>query len=312
MKNCISCSQSINDEAVFCPLCGTPQQPEAVQKAGNPITAGAFLRIFRPSFFGSFEKMKVKADTRDKLIVNFLCLSHDITDDEITELNTAFDIMLNQPQAEYSLSNESKATYTLTNKVKIVIENEKFRYSFTSDFLLDLIKKWVNYESYDSMETFFGVIWLLALLSVLDGQYSEEKALLFSRIKNLFPVSRKLFLMHIKNIAVSHTGASAYGNISGSTGIFLNALLAYLSDTMQKTYAADTPVDTMLADIPEDFDFYACVEDTIQKLCVLETNIQQLEQSEGKYADIKAQIEQLAAEERKLTDLLPGFTYQKF
>lgn len=199
MKNCISCSQSINDEAVFCPLCGTPQQPEAVQKAGNPITARAFLRIFRPSFFGSFERMKVKADVRDKLIVNFLCLSRDITDDEINELNMAFDILLNQPQAEYSLSSESKSNYTLTNKAKIIIENEKFRYSFTSDFLLDIIKKWVNYEAYDSMETFFGVIWLLALLSVLDGQYSEEKALLFSRMKNLFPISRKNFLTYFKN-----------------------------------------------------------------------------------------------------------------
>ena len=295
MKNCISCSQSINDEAVFCPLCGTPQQPEAVQKAGAPITARAFLRIFRPSFFGSFERMKVKADTRDKLIINFLCLSHDITDDEITELNMAFDILLNHPQAEYSLSNESKATYTLTNKVKIVIENEKFRYSFTSDFLLDLIKKWVNYESYDSMETFFGVIWLLALLSVLDGHYSEEKALLFSRMKNLFPISRKNFLTYFKN-----------------PRMYLGSVISLYAELFGISLESNNDPNTLVNNIPEDFDFYACVEDTIQKLCVLETNIQQLEQSEGKYADIKAQIEQLAAEERKLTDLLPGFTYQKF
>lgn len=295
MKNCISCSQSINDEAVFCPLCGTPQQPEAVQKAGNPITARAFLRIFRPSFFGSFERMKVKADTRDKLIINFLCLSRDITDDEITELNMAFDILLNHPQAEYSLSNESKATYTLTNKVKIVIENEKFRYSFTSDFLLDLIKKWVNYESYDSMETFFGVIWLLALLSVLDGHYSEEKALLFSRMKNLFPISRKNFLTYFKN-----------------PRMYLGSVISLYAELFGISLESNNDPNTLVNNIPEDFDFYAYVEDTIQKLCVLETNIQQLEQSEGKYADIKAQIEQLAAEERKLTDLLPGFTYQKF
>lgn len=295
MKNCISCSQSINDEAVFCPLCGTPQQPEAVQKAGNPITARAFLRIFRPSFFGSFERMKVKADVRDKLIVNFLCLSRDITDDEINELNMAFDILLNQPQAEYSLSSESKSNYTLTNKTKITIENEKFRYSFTSDFLLDIIKKWVNYEAYDSMETFFGVIWLLALLSVLDGQYSEEKALLFSRMKNLFPISRKNFLTYFKN-----------------PRMYLGSVISLYAELFGISLENNNDPNTLVNNIPEDFDFYACVEDTIQKLCVLETNIQQLEQSEGKYADIKAQIEQLAAEERKLTDLLPGFTYQKF
>ena len=295
MKNCISCSQAINDESVFCPLCGTPQQPEAVQKAGNPITARAFLRIFRPSFFGSFERMKVKAETRDKLIINFLCLSHDITDDEITELNTAFDMLLNHPQAEYSLSSESKSNYTLTNKAKIIIENEKFRYSFTSDFLLDIIKNWFNYESYDSMETFFGVIWLLALLSVLDGQYSEEKALLFSRMKNLFPISRKNFLTYFKNSKMYRSSV-------------IDLYAAFFGISLEN----NNDPNTLVNNIPEDFDFYACVEDTIQKLCVLETNIQQLEQSEGKYADIKAQIEQLAAEERKLTDLLPGFTYQKF
>lgn len=295
MKNCISCSQSINDEAVFCPLCGTPQQPEAVQKAGNPITAGAFLRIFRPSFFGSFERMKVKADVRDKLIVNFLCLSRDITDDEINELNMAFDILLNQPQAEYSLSRESKANYTLTTESKIIIENEKFRYNFVSDFLLDIIKKWANYESYDSMETFFGVIWLLALLSVLDGQYSEEKALLFSRMKNLFPISRKNFLTYFKN-----------------PRMYLDSVISLYAALFGISLESNNDPNTLVNNIPEDFDFYACVEDTIQKLCVLETNIQQLEQSEGKYADIKAQIEQLAAEERKLTELLPGFTYQKF
>ena len=84
--------------------------------------------------------MNIKETSRDKLIVNFLCLSRDITDDEINELNTAFDIMLNQPQVEYSLSRKSKANYTLTNKAKIPIENEKFRYNFISDQILDIMK----------------------------------------------------------------------------------------------------------------------------------------------------------------------------
>ncbi|MGP1595100.1 MAG: hypothetical protein ACTTH8_07650 [Treponema sp.] len=295
MKNCISCSQAINDESVFCPLCCTPQQPEAVKKVAVPITARAFLRIFRPSFFGGFERMNIKETSRDKLIVNFLCLSRDITDDEITELNTAFDIMLNQPQVEYSLSRKSKANYTLTNKAKIPIENEKFRYNFVSDFLLDIIKKWANYESYDSMETFFGVIWLLALLSVLDGQYSEEKALLFSRMKNLFPISRKNFLTYFKN-----------------PRMYLDSVISLYAALFGISLESNNDPNTLLKNIPEDFDFYTCVETIIQKLCVLETNIQQLEQSEGKYADIKAQIEQLAAEERDMTNLLPGFTYQKF
>ena len=299
MKNCISCSQAINDESVFCPLCGTPQQPEAVQKAGNPITAGAFLRIFRPSFFGSFERMKVKADVRDKLIVNFLCLSRDITDDEINELNMAFDILLNQPQAEYALirmeNDGANVSYVLSNKAKITIENEKFRYNFISDHLLDIIKK-----EKTPLENFFAIIWLLALVSVLDGQYSEEKEMLFSRIKNLFPISREDLLRHQEKNKNAH---SIYGRFFA---VARSASFAYEDEVV------DDFENIQSTDIPEDFDFYACVEYTIQKLCALETNIQQLEQSEGKYADIKAQIEQLATEELKLTDLLPGFTYLKF
>ena len=307
MKNCISCSQSINDEAVFCPLCGTPQQPEAVQKAAVPITARAFLRIFRPSFFGGFERMNIKETSRDKLIVNFLCLSRDITDDEINELNTAFDIMLNQPQVEYSLSRKSKANYTLTNKAKIPIENEKFRYNFISDQILDIMKNWSTDESGDSIKTFVWCIWLLALLSVLDGQYYEEKSMLFSRIKNLFPISREYFLQHQEK---NNGNVQPYRALETSSVIGLYAALFGIC--LENDNDNENDPNTLLKNIPEDFDFYACVETIIQKLCVLETNIQQLEQSEGKYADIKAQIEQLAAEERDMTNLLPGFTYQKF
>ena len=223
--------------------------------------------------------------------------------------------MLNRPQAEYALirseDDEANVSYVLSNKAKITIENEKFRYNFISDHLLDIMKNWFSDKLYDSIETFVWVIWLLALLSVLDGQYSGEKSMLFSRIKNLFSISREYFLQdqEKKNASVQLCSALLSSARIARTLSSLSHFGASIADNKQ---ALDSSEDIQTINIPEDFDFYACVEDTIQKLCVLETNIQQLEQSEGKYADIKAQIEQLAAEERKLTDLLPGFTYQKF
>ena len=53
MKKCISCNQDIEDGAAFCPLCGKPHEGEARKKLS--ITERAFLRLFRPSFFGGYQ-----------------------------------------------------------------------------------------------------------------------------------------------------------------------------------------------------------------------------------------------------------------
>ena len=80
----------------------------------------------------------------------------------------------------------------------------------------------------------------------------------------------------------------------------------------EENYAPDTPVSTIVNDIPEDFDFYDCVEEKIKKLCALESDIQKLEQSEGKYTEIRSRIEKLTEEEREQIAILPGFEYSKF
>lgn len=56
--------------------------------------------------------------------------------------------------------------------------------------------------------------------------------------------------------------------------------------------------------IPKDFDFYTFVESTILKLCDIESKIQQLEYSEGRYL--------LIEQERNLLDILPCFSYSKY
>ena len=65
-------------------------------------------------------------------------------------------------------------------------------------------------------------------------------------------------------------------------------------------------------EFPPEFDFYALVEERTKALCDLEYKIQELEHSEGKYSEIANKIEELARQERSLTEKLPGFTYEKF
>lgn len=305
MQKCTSCKQDINDDAVFCPNCGVSQNRETAPHTAFPIKKDAFIRLFRPSFFGGLENTSIQHSKKIKLLIDFLSLSRPLADEETNELNAAFDILLNNAKNEYTTKQQT--VYRITPEDKPAIENEKFRYNFMSDNILDQMKKYTNRQ-----QELYAVIWLFALLAALDGHYSDEKMMLFSRIKNLFPVSREHFLMHIKkSIVVSRTGASAYGDISGGIAKFFGSLYAF-SDTMQKTYNADTPVDTMLADIPEDFDFYDCVTGKIQQLCTLEAEIQKLEQSDGNYTEIKKQIAILEAQEREIIAILPGFEYSKF
>ena len=297
MKKCITCGHDISDEAAFCPNCGASQNENVVQKTTAPITANAFLRIFRPSFFGSLE-YRIARKT-DKLLLNFLCLTRDITDEEINEINRAFDILLNNASEEYTLN--TRRNYKLSGEDRIPIENEKFRYNFISDKLLDTIKSPTlkNERIY--------VIWLFALLSALDGQYSDEKAMFFSRIKNLLPVSREDFLAYVEQSVSTIPTVSLCYSISK---LFRTTMTA--EAFKEENYAPDTPVSTIVNDIPEDFDFYDCVEEKIKKLCALESDIQKLEQSEGKYTEIRSRIEKLTEEEREQIAILPGFEYSKF
>lgn len=305
MKKCISCKQDINDDAVFCPNCGVSQNRETAPQTAFLIRKESFIRLFRPSFFGGLENTSIQHSETIKLLIDFLSLSRALTDEETDELNAAFDILLNNATNEYTI--KRRPIYRIASEDNPAIANEKFRYNFISDNLLDQMKQYVA-----AQKELCAIIWLFALLAALDGHYSDEKMMLFSRIKNLFPVSHEHFLMHIKqSIVVSRTGASAYGDISGGIAKFFGSLYAF-SDTMQKTYDADTPVDTMLADIPEDFDFYDCVTGKIQQLCTLEAEIQKLEQSDGNYAEIKKQIAILETQEQEIIAILPGFEYSKF
>ena len=303
MKKCIKCGHDISDEAAFCPNCGVSQNEGTLQKTSVPITANAFLRIFRPSFFGGLEN-RIRTLTTEELLLNFLCLTRNITEEEISEINKAFDILLNNASKEYTLN--SRPNYKVSEEQRISIEDEKFRYNFISDRLLDTMKKYTSEK-----QILCDIIWFFALLAALDGQYSDEKVMFFSRIKNLFPVPREDFLAHIEQSASTIPKIQTDGLVLPSMHLFFSNVLG--SEVLkEKNYASDDPVSTMVNDIPEDFDFYDCVGETIKKLCTLESDIQKLEQSEGKYAEIRNRIEKLTAEEREQTTILPGFVYNKF
>lgn len=306
MQKCISCKQDINDDAVFCPNCGVSQNRETAPQTAFLIRKESFIRLFRPSFFGGLENTSIQHSETIKLLIDFLSLSRALTDEETDELNAAFDILLNNATNEYTI--KRRPIYRIASEDNPAIANEKFRYNFISDNLLDQMKQYVA-----AQKELCAIIWLFALLAALDGHYSDEKMMLFSRIKNLFPVSREHFLMHIKqSIAVSHTSASYGDALTVFFNLLISGKLYDSADTMQKTYNADTPIDTMLADIPEDFDFYDCVAGKIQQLCSIEAEIQKLEQSEGNYAEIKKQIAILEVQEREIIAILPGFEYSKF
>ena len=322
MKKCISCQQEIDDGAVFCPLCGAKQDAE-MAKLTFPVTERAFCRIFRPSFFGG---LQINRDTMYGFMNGFLSLTREMTGDEITAVNHAFDTLLNNASDEYSLSDERKkyeasyGKYAIDGAKRIQIESEKFRYNFVSDTIFHTMEQF--YKTSRGVGTkHYGNVWLFSLLSALDGNYSDEKLMFFRRMKNLFPVTREQFL---ESIAPSEGRYNSNDDMNSIFGLFrlisgmeavseinlgYNGSISYKTDSGE---SGETSVENLKGQIPEDFDFYALVEKKTKALCETEYEILQLESSEGKYDDIADKIAELARKERELTAFLPGFVYQKF
>ena len=316
MKKCISCNQDIEDVAIFCPFCGKPQDGEA--KKHFAITQRAFLRVFRPSFFGGYQ-----ASTESLLMftAEILSLSRALSETEISEVNRGFDTLLNSAAKEYNLSVQRKTNYALTDEYFVDVDNEKFRYNFVSDKSIRRLEKYYKSNEGAVGANHFGNVWLFALLCALDGNYSDEKQMSFARIKKLFPVSCADFL---KVVATEYNRYDSEHKVLG----IVQQLLWFNERFMGKikvtnSYSGEivfekdgkkieSSVEKLKGQFPADFDFYGVVEEKIKALCETEYQILTLEADEGKYSDIADKIAELACQERKLTNDLAGFIYQKF
>ncbi len=290
---CISCKKEIADGSDFCPECGAPQ---SVKKM-FPITERAFCRIFRPSFFGGLQLNKT--DNLYYLMLNFLNLSRPLSEQEISNINRGFDILLNNASEEY-LGFNMQVNFVLDANELPKIENEKFRYNFISDSIFNMLNKSYRLIKKTQVE-YFGYAWLLALLSALDGDFNDEKEMFFSRMKNLFPISREkykeIFFDVSDNIPETVSSLPKFMQISVK-------MMTQTSDEEAKKKQAE--------EIPEDFDFYNIVVEKAKSLCKLESQIQELENSEGKYLEIIDKIAELSSKEYEILDSLPGFVYRKF
>lgn len=360
MKKCISCQKEIEDGAVFCPHCGAKQDGENQESAKKnfPINERAFCRVFRPSFFGGYQ---LENKTLYKFIANFLSLSSVLSKNEISEINHAFDTLLNNASKEYffvsDLSTEEleclnekyrtkNKKYELSEDDILKVDDEDFRYDFLSDEIFDSMK-----TSYNSdLKKHFSNVWLFCLLAMLNGNYSSDKFKFFKRIKNLFSITRedivKCFIPNPQNLR--NTSVKSFLGIFGNSYYYgsnteretirnttINGILSVLKfnpaakkvnkveyktkdETLFFIYTNESGEKVEISEnnlidlIPEDFDFYATVENKIKEVCKIEYQIQTLEQTEGKYAEIADKIAELARQERTLLDVLPGFNYQKF
>lgn len=315
MKKCISCNQDIEDGAAFCPFCGKPQEGEA--KKQFSITQRAFLRLFRPSFFGGYQ-----ASTESLLMftAEFLSLSRALTETEVAEINRGFETLLNSAATEYNLSDESKTNYALTDENFVSVDSEKFRYNFVSDAIIRRLEQY--YKSSGAVGTkHFGNVWLFALLCALDGNFSDDKQMFFARIKNMYPVSCSDFL---KVVATEYNRYDSEQKVSGIaqqllwfSERFMGKIKVTNSYRGEIVFEKDgktieSSIEKLKELFPADFDFYDVVEEKIKALCEIEYQILTLEASEGKYSEIADKIAELARQERELTNDLAGFTYQKF
>lgn len=156
-----------------------------------PSMERVFCRIFRPSFFGGYD---INDNILYGFIGNFLSLSRALTEDEIAQINRAFDTLCNNAIEEYELSiDHSNFEFSADKITAIDIENEVYRYDFLSDDIFDTMK--LYYKSSGALGTkHFSNVWLFALLAAFDGNYSPEKIRFFRRMKKLFPVTPKEFI----------------------------------------------------------------------------------------------------------------------
>lgn len=317
---CIYCQQEISDNSAFCSNCGKPQNA----KKTFPITERAFCRIFKPSFFGGLE---LNSDDIYEFMLDFLSLSKPLSEDEIVSINHGFDSLLNNANKEYSLTN-NHSNFILNKDEMAQIENEKFRYNFLSDSIFNKMNKFYKFHksSGSSRTEYFGNVWLFSLLSALDGDFGDEKKMFFSRMKNLFPISRENFIKFqtsTYNVVLEKSRASFDYNKIFDTYFFkfwpgiknITKIDQYSGDIEYETENGEKKTlneNTLAEQIPEDFDFYNIVEEKTKSLCELEYQIQELENSEGKYSEIADKIAELSRKELELLEYLPGFVYKKF
>lgn len=307
MKNCIQCGQEIGDESVFCPNCRAKQDAEA--RKIYPISERAFVRLFRPSFFGGLSGLGMYQgsflDTAE-----FLSLSRELSGDERQALQRGLDLLLNNAGEEYAIGERNKAEF---GDVFPKIENEKFRFNFVSDAILHRMEL---FKSSGSVGTkMFAVLWLFSLLSALDGNYSDEKQMFFARAKNLFPIPCDEFLKALRPNDLRDEAELVrflhfLGHFEKITSF--NNYQEWLTLEDENGVETQTSIDELCEQFPADFDFYAVLEEKTKKLCDLEHQIQELEHSEGAYFEIADKIAALAREERALTQNLSGFTYCKW
>lgn len=288
---CIHCQNEMPDNSAFCPNCGKPQIETF------PITERAFCRIFKPSFFGGLGLDFTNFYLR--LMLDFLSLSKPLSEDEIASINHGFDSLLNNANKEYSLRNKH-SNFILNKDGMPQIENEKFRYNFLSDSIFHKMDKF--YES--NSREHFGNVWLFSLLSALDGDYNDEKEMFFSRMKNMFPISRENFIKFYYGGGLEELRSSSYEKRGG--------IQSFLANRVSETKERNLDENILAEQIPEDFDFYNIVEEKTKSLCELEYQIQELENSEGKYFEIADKIAELSRKELELLEDLPGFVYKKF
>ncbi len=323
-KKCISCQKEIEDTMEFCPHCGAKQDGKNLEPAKKtfPITERAFCRIFRASFFGGLSQIDI--DTLCTFIATFLSLSRALTDNEISEINRGFDTLLNNAKEEYNLRNE-RPHYVISAVNIQNFEDEKFRFQFLGDNILHTLEVYRTRGGLGS--NLCRAVWLFALLAALDGNYSDDKLMFFRRIKNQFSVTGEQFKKFIYNSIEQDITLKDKDDDSSISETFeflfknknwKNFVWEKLASKVNVVYEDEngTEVNTSLRELmeqlPEDFDFYNIVEEKTKSLCELEYQIQELENSEGKYAEIADKIAELARQERALLATLPGFYYWKF
>ena len=342
MKKCIKCGLEIDDESLFCPHCGERQ----IQAQLKQFNASAFLRLFRPSFYGGLKRIGVTNDQLLSYMFYFLNLTKTLSDDEIKEINKSFYKCLNFTATEFLVpidyNVETEGVYVLAKDNYDVFPDEEIRYNFVSDKIFQKLQEDFNKEI---SPQFIAIVWIFSLLSACDTNLNSEQKLFFKRLKMLFPVSREQFISSISksyNLTIESgvngyfpdldNAISKFRNQISSRINFINSFISSFEiesfdfeevrDIAYSTYRntlmiywnndkddVEVSLDSVLSD---DFDFYQCVENKIKALCECEKQIQELEASEGKYSEIKEQITQLMDKEKTLLDTLTGFVYFNF
>lgn len=204
MKKCIKCELDINDDSIYCPHCGHKQN----QEQQKPFNSAAFLRLFRPSFYGGLRRMGITNEQLTFYMFYFLNFTKKLSDDEIKEINRSFYKCLSTTSEEFLVVMGPYNTDHFLNSYYLKKENyesfddEELRYSFASDKILSKMQDELKGENDNKVEIsskFFAIIWIFSLLSCCNAIFSKENKTFLKRLKMLFPVSRDQFIKSIEN-----------------------------------------------------------------------------------------------------------------